>query len=254
MRQWLDEGVDAFVVAAPEEWAPEELQALVGLAHGADRPVWAELRWASGVAPALAAGMDGLLGLGLDTAPDWPPEALAAVQARVAAGQTVWWAPQLAPLATWRRWSSDAEALDSPVVFEALPALLAQDLRASWTPYSTVVAPPYAQLRSQAAGARVRALRAAGARVVAGSAAGQPALPPALALHEEIFALVRDAGLTPEEALRAATVEAAAAVGRSGVLTPGAAADIIAVRGPVLEDVGLLREVALVFAAGRRMK
>ena len=254
MRQWLDEGVDAFVVAAPEEWAPEELQALVGLAHGAGRPVWAELRWASGVAPALAAGMDGLLGLGLDTAPDWPPEALAAVQARVAAGQTVWWAPQLAPLATWRRWSGDAEALDSPVVFQALPALLAQDLRASWTPYSTVVAPPYAQLRSQSAGARVRALRAAGARVVAGSAAGQPALPQALALHEEIFALVRDAGLTPEEALRAATVDAAAAVGRSGVLTPGGAADIIAVRGPVLEDVGLLREVAVVFAAGRRMK
>jgi hypothetical protein len=35
---------------------------------------------------------------------------------------------------------------------------------------------------------------------------------------------------------------------------PGGAADIIAVRGPVLEDVGLLREVAVVFAAGRRMK
>jgi imidazolonepropionase-like amidohydrolase len=79
-------------------------------------------------------------------------------------------------------------------------------------------------------------------------------LPPALALHEEIFALVREAGLTSEAALRAATVDAAAAVGRQGILAPGGAADIIAVRGPVLEDVGLLREVALVFAAGRRMK
>ena len=254
MRQWLDDGVDAFVVAAPEEWTPEELQSMVALAHAASRPVWAELRWASGVAPAMAAGMDGLLGLGLDTAPDWPPEALAAVQARVAAGQIVWWAPQLAPLATWRRWSVDAEPLDSPAVFQALPSLLAQDLRASWTPYSLLAPPPYAQLRSQSAGARVRALRAAGARVVTGSAAGQSALPQALALHEEIFALVREAGLTAEEALRAATVDAAAAVGRQGVLVPGGVADIIAVRGPVLEDIGLLREVALVFAAGRRMK
>jgi hypothetical protein len=168
MRQWLDDGVDAFVVAAPEEWTPEELQSMVALAHAASRPVWAELRWASGVAPAMAAGMDGLLGLGLDTAPDWPPEALAAVQARVAAGQTVWWAPQLAPLATWRRWSVDAEPLDSPAEFQALPALLAQDLRASWTPYSLLAPPPYAQLRCQSAGARVRALRAAGARVVKG--------------------------------------------------------------------------------------
>ena len=254
MRQWLDDGVDAFVVAAPEEWTPEELQSMVALAHAASRPVWAELRWASGVAPAMAAGMDGLLGLGLDTAPDWPPEALAAVQARVAAGQIVWWAPQLAPLATWRSWSVDAEPLDSPAVFQALPALLAQDLRASWTPYSLLAPPPYAQLRIQSAGARVRALRAAGARVVTGSAAGQSALPQALALHEEIFALVREADLTAEEALRAATVDAAAAVGRQGVLVPGGAADIIAVRGPVLEDIGLLREVALVFAAGRRMK
>ncbi len=250
----LEEGLDAFVVAAPEEWAPEELQALVALAHAGGRPVWAELRWASGVAPALEAGVDGLLGLGLDTAPDWPPAALAAVQARAANGQPVWWAPQLAPLVTWARWTVDAEALDSPAVFQALPTVLAQDLRASWTPYSLVSSPPYAPLRGQSAGARIRALQAAGARLVVGSGAGQPALPHALAAHEELFALVHTAGLTPEQALRAGTVDAAAALGRQAVLAPGASADVIAVRGPVLEDIGVLREVALVFAAGRRVK
>lgn len=254
VRQWLEEGVDAIVVAAPEEWPPEDLQAVVALAREAGRPVWAELRWASGVAPALAAGVQGLLGLGLDTAPDWPPAALDAVRARVAAGQGVWWAPQLAPLSTWLRWSQDAEVLDSPGVFQALPAVLAQDLRASWTPYTRVTPPPYAQLRGQAAGTRVRALQAAGARLVLGSGAGQPALPHALAAHEELFAFVHEAGLSPEQALRAGTVDAAAAVGRSAVLAPGAMADVIAVRGPVLEDIGVLREVALVFAAGRRVK
>ncbi len=250
----LEEGLDAFVVAAPEEWAPEELQALVALAHAGGRPVWAELRWASGVAPALEAGVDGLLGLGLDTAPEWPPAALVAMQARAANGQPVWWAPQLAPLVTWARWSVDAEALDSPAVFQALPTVLGQDLRASWTPYSLVSPPPYASLRGQSAGARIRALQAAGARLVVGSGAGQPALPHALAAHEELFALVHTAGLTPEQALRAGTVDAAAALGRQSILAPGASADVIAVRGPVLEDIGVLREVALVFAAGRRVK
>lgn len=254
VRAGLDEGLDAFVVAAPEEWAPEELRALVALAHAGGRPVWAELRWASGVAPAVEAGVDGLLGLGLDTAPEWPPAALAAVQARVATGQPVWWAPQLAPLVTWSRWTVDAEALDSPSVFQALPTVLAQDLRASWTPYSQVSPPPYAPLRGQSAGARVRALQTAGARLVLGSGAGQPALPHALAAHEELFALVHTAGLTPEQALRAGTVDAAAALGRQAVLAPGASADLIAVRGPVLEDIGVLREVAVVFAAGRRVK
>lgn len=253
-RQWLDEGVDALVVAAPEEWPEDELAAVVALAHGASRPVWAELRWASGVAPALAAGVDGLLGLGLDTAPEWPAEAVAAVQARAATGGAVWWAPQLAPLATWAHWSLDAEPLDSPAVFQALPTVLAQDLRASWTPFAAVAPPAYAQLRLQSAGARIRALHAAGARLVSGSGAGQPALPQALALHEELLALVRHAGLTPEEALRAGTVDAAAAAGRQAALVPGAVADVIAVRGPVLEDIGVLREVAVVYAAGRRMK
>ncbi|MEY4376617.1 MAG: hypothetical protein RJB26_1167 [Pseudomonadota bacterium] len=254
VRQWIQDGADTIVVAAPEEWAPEDLQAIVALAHGAGRPVWAELRWASGVAAAVNAGVDGLLGMGLDTAPDWPPEAVAAVQARVAAGGRLWWAPQLAPLATWRRWSADAEPLDSPAVFQALPVVLAQDLRASWTPYSRVVSPPYASLRSLSAGARIRALRAAGATLVAGSGAGQPALPHALALREEIFALVHEAGLAPLEALRAGTLDAAAAVGRQVALAPGNRADVIAVRGPVLEDIGALRDLAVVFAAGRRVK
>jgi imidazolonepropionase-like amidohydrolase len=250
----LAAGVDVLAIDAPEEWPPAELQAVVEAARTAGKRVWARLRREAGLVPALEAGVDALIGLGLDTAPDWSAESLAAVRARREAGRPPHWLPQLAPLATRVRWEQDAEVLDSPEVFRGLPLLLAQDLRASWTPYSRALSPPEASLRALAAGDRVRLLRDAGAVVVAGSSAGGPALPHALALREELFALVRAAGLSPVEALQAATVAARAALGQSGVLGIGAPADLIAVRGPVLEDIGALRDITVVFVAGRRMK
>ena len=60
-------------------------------------------------------------------------------------------------------------------------------------------------------------------------------------------------GMTPAEALRAATYNAADALGQSGkfgALTVGASADIIAVDGSPLDDVTLLENVAFVMKEG----
>ncbi len=263
VRRLLRLGVDQVLIAAPEEWPADELAVVVSEARAAQRPVWAEVRRSAGIVLALEAGVDGLLGLGLDTAPEWPPEVLLAVHARAVAGHPVAWAVQLAPLVVDVRWRQNAEALDDPQLYAGLPLLLAQDLRASWKPYAQVPAMEFAALRLQVAGARVRALRAAGARIVLASGAGKPGLPQWLALQVEAAALVREAGFSPDEVLRAATVDAAWASGLPeawlakpvvGQLVVGAAADVIAVRGAVLEDIGRLREVAVVVVAGRRMK
>ena len=61
-------------------------------------------------------------------------------------------------------------------------------------------------------------------------------------------------GLKPIEAIRAATVEAAKAVGlpgQIGVLKSGALADIIAVEGNPLDDLSALQKVKFVMKAGR---
>jgi imidazolonepropionase-like amidohydrolase len=61
-------------------------------------------------------------------------------------------------------------------------------------------------------------------------------------------------GLTPRDAIRAATVEAAKAVGlggQTGVLKGGALADIIAVEGNPLNDLTVLQKVTFVMKAGR---
>ncbi len=68
------------------------------------------------------------------------------------------------------------------------------------------------------------------------------------------FAELAAIGLTPREAIRAATIEAAAAVGLNGevgVLKPGARADIIAVEGNPLADLSALQKVKFVMKEGR---
>ena len=72
-------------------------------------------------------------------------------------------------------------------------------------------------------------------------------------LHDELAALV-DAGFTPLEALRAATVEPArflntAAV--SGLVKPGFQADVVLLKGHPLVDIGNTRQVAGVVLRGK---
>jgi len=66
-----------------------------------------------------------------------------------------------------------------------------------------------------------------------------------------------EAGMTPTAAIRAATVDAAEALGRSdqiGSIAPGKAADIIAVSGDPLADVKRLEHVDFVMARGKIAK
>jgi imidazolonepropionase-like amidohydrolase len=73
---------------------------------------------------------------------------------------------------------------------------------------------------------------------------------------DECVRLVQEAAMTAEEAIRAATVEAALLLGRGGelgALEPGRQADVAGYRFNPLEDVRELTRVALVMARGREV-
>jgi imidazolonepropionase-like amidohydrolase len=65
--------------------------------------------------------------------------------------------------------------------------------------------------------------------------------------------LVEHIGLSPAEAIKTATGQAAEALGNVdfGTLAPGKRADILAVRGNVLDDIGALRDLLLVQKSGQ---
>jgi imidazolonepropionase-like amidohydrolase len=99
---------------------------------------------------------------------------------------------------------------------------------------------------------RVGEVHEAGGRIVVGSDAGRPGVRFGAGVHRELELLV-DSGMTPHQALRAATVEAAGVLRADhlGVIAPGRAADLVVVDGDPTADIGAVRDVAMTFRDGR---
>lgn len=71
------------------------------------------------------------------------------------------------------------------------------------------------------------------------------------------FAIMVEYGMTPWEAIRAATIKAAELLGTDadvGAITPGRYADLIAVKGDLLEDVSVLESIPFVMKGGEIVK
>jgi imidazolonepropionase-like amidohydrolase len=98
----------------------------------------------------------------------------------------------------------------------------------------------------------VREFRAAGGRLAVGSGAGSPMVVPGWSLHAELELLVL-IGLTPEDALRAATSGNAQLLGLDsiGVIAPGKAADLLILAGDPQADIRNTRKILRVMVRGR---
>ncbi len=113
----------------------------------------------------------------------------------------------------------------------------------------------YAHARST-----VTAFRQAGVTILAGTDANQGTASPAQiphgkALHDELGLLV-EAGLTPVEALRSATVLPAEYFGFTdrGVIEPGRRADLLLVEGDPTQDIAATRAIRSVWVAGVQVR
>ncbi|KAI1360772.1 putative hydrolase [Xylaria arbuscula] len=102
----------------------------------------------------------------------------------------------------------------------------------------------------------VRRLKEAGVPIIAGTDANLVQgliviVPFGISLHEELRLLV-NAGLSPVDALRAATSVAAAHWGLSdrGVIEPGKRADLLLLSGNPIEDINVTRTIQKVWLAG----
>jgi imidazolonepropionase-like amidohydrolase len=99
----------------------------------------------------------------------------------------------------------------------------------------------------------VGTMQKAGVGILAGTDAGNPFCFPGFGLHDELGFLVQ-AGLTPMQALQAATSNPARFLGKEkdlGTVQPGKIADLVLLDANPLEDIGNTRKIAAVIYGGQ---
>lgn len=116
--------------------------------------------------------------------------------------------------------------------------------------------PPAMRQRLSAIVANHARMFRAGATMVPGTDAGVNPAKPHDVLPYALRALVDQVGMTPLQALRAATSVAATAVGRGskGRIAPGADADVLVVQGNAVADITAVTNVSAVFKGGIRIR
>lgn len=217
------------------------VRALITAAHARGRMAVVHVSSEREAIAAIEVGADGLVHVFGDAAPS---ERFV----RLAAEHKVFVADTLVVLANLCAPGRGPALADDP---RLRPLLAPTDLRALAAVWAG--RPPNPALCDHARAA-VLALHRAGVPILASTDAPNPGTLHGASLHDELALLV-DAGLTPAEALRAATVAPADAfrLDDRGRVAVGKRADLVLVRGDPTEAIAATRAITAVWAAGARV-
>jgi len=251
-------GVDYLLLAEVDLWSADELAAAVGEARLRGLPVHAFAERPADVERGVALQFDGFLGTAMGTGP-FPDSVILALHQRLMqpATRALAWTPAISALLNFESLRVNAEPLDDPRVTEQLPPLVAADILGSLSNLDRVTAFEMPATRARSLCTKVRQLEDARLTLLLGSDAGVPGHLHSRATWQEIDFWVRECGVPVLRAIQAATHDAATAMGvghEAGTIAPGKFADIIAVRGDVLRNPGLLQNVDVVIKRGRRVR
>jgi len=229
VRERAERGVDVIKVMASggtmtpgtrqelSQFTPDLLRAAVDEAHRLGLPVTAHAHGSSAIRDALDAGVDGMEHVSF--------------------------------------WSADGIDEPGDLVRRIVDSRVAVGITGGVVPMPGVAPPPAVVMRMPRIIANTRGLYEAGAHIVLGTDAGIGPPKPHDVLRYAI-AQTTQIAMQPVVALRVATSTAAAACGladRKGRLAPGFDADILAVDGNPLADLGALHDIRAVFARGTRV-
>ena len=243
-RRLLDRGVDCLKIY--EQLTPPLVEAVVREANGTRVPVTAHLRDTTAL-QALEIGVRGLEhAFGFEAC----DETVAAQVVRRVVERGAYVVPTLAITEQISRFGSPGQ--ETMALLGEIPAARRQYWRATATAASFD--------RTAGAARRlgclkpfVARLQRAGGHVVAGSDTSNPYVVPGASLHRELELLV-EAGLSPREALAAATRTAAAFLGQArtlGTLEVGKTADLVVLGADPLASIAAIRQIEVVIRDGR---
>jgi imidazolonepropionase-like amidohydrolase len=214
----------------------DTMKALIDASHRRSRIAVVHIGSLQQAEDAVNAGADGLAHL-------FVGEASEPGFGKLAADHHAFVIPTLSVLSSMCRPEVNARLADDARIARLLPESEGAALRRGF---------PFAiKLSCAGAGQAVRQLKIAGVPILVGSDAGNPGTTQGATVHGEMALLVQD-GLTPVEALRAATLAAAKAfrIEDRGRIAAGGRADLVLVDGDPTSDITSTRNVVGVWKAG----
>ena len=258
VQRLANSGVDYLLLADLEMWTAEELEAAVSEARIRGLAVHAIAERPADVVRGAAAQLDGFLGTGMGAGP-FPAEVMQAITGRLtqAGARPIAWTPAISALLNLESLKVNDEPLDDPGALAHLPELVAADIKGSLASLDRVASAEMTLAAAPSLCDKLRQLDEAKVLLLLGSGAGAPGHLHARATWQEIDFWVNRCGLPAVRAIRAATHDAATALGvghQAGAISPGKIADVIAVRGDVLRSPALLQSVDVVIKRGRRVR
>ncbi len=254
-----DAGVDVIKLIDQDEMTMEEMRAVVDESHKRGLRVVAHSHRPEEIRRGLEAGIDNFEHTGLSSAPEYPPDIVAALNERTAQMNLgpFFWTPTISVLYNNDYIRDHPEVLDDPRWHEGLPDSIVTDIQQSLTHFDQL---PYYQLipiRKPTLKRKFQQLRESGTVLLIGTDSGVPGFFHSQSTWNELDVWVNYLGVDPMQAIRAATYWPSVFMGVEddvGTVSEGKFADIIAVRGDVLRHISILQDVDLVIKHGVQYK
>ena len=251
-------GVDCIKLIDQDQMTMEEVLAIVDEAHKNNLKVVAHAHRPEEIRRGLKAGVDCFEHTGLATAPQYPDDIIQMITERTAnSGNKLYWCPTVEGLFNYNYNIRYNEHLDDPSWKVGLPDSIVQDIKNSISKSSQLSYFQVTPYRQPTVKKKFEQLKQSGVMLLIGTDSGIPMKFHSQSTWNELDIWVREMGVPPMDAIRAATYWPATFHGvdnKTGTISEGKDADIIAVRGDVLRYINLLQKVDMVIKSGKRIK
>lgn len=254
----LDEAGMAIVKLIDQDKMPRAVaEAIVDEAHERSMKVVAHAHRPDEIRVGLAIGVDNFEHTGLTTAPEYPDDIMTLLKERTAtgriAGGPLFWTPTVEGLWNFDRTVANPEKLDDPCWRQGLAEDTIDDIAQSVANPGQLAYTRLTPLRKPTLQRKIAQLREAGVVFLVGTDSGIPMKFHCQSTWNEMDVMVRVMGLPVMDVIRSAVYWPAVMMDVEqdlGTVSAGKFADIIAVRGDVLEYVNLLQNVEFVMKGG----
>ena len=257
INKLADAGVDLIKLIDHDKMELKVAQTIVDEAHKRKLKVIAHSHRPNEIRRGLEIGVDNFEHTGLTTAPEYPADIIEKLKERTAtgriAGGPLFWTPTVEGLWNYENTVNNPEKLDSTCWHRGLKADTIADIKQSLAEPGKLDYMQLTPLRKPTLKRKIKQLRNTGVVFLVGTDSGIPTKFHCQSTWNELAVWVDEMEISNMDAIRAATYWPAVMMDvadKSGTITKGKYADIIAVKGDVLKYINLLSDVKLVMKNG----